>query len=138
METLNLIQGTKEWKEFRLAHFTASEAPAMMNCSKYMSRNELLKLKKTGVEKPISPSLQAVFDRGHQTEAMARPIIEGIVGEEFYPVTGLLKGTKFSASFDGITFLDDRIYEHKQWNQTLAENTAHLDLALAPPRQAAL
>lgn len=122
MEIINHEQGSKEWKEVRLQNFTASEAPAMMNCSKYMSRNELLKLKKTGVEKPISPSLQVVFDKGHQTEAMARPIVEAITGEEFYPVTGILEGTKYLASFDGLTMLDDLVFEHKQWNEILAEN----------------
>lgn len=41
MITLNLVQGTEEWKETRLQNFGASEAPAMMGDSKYMSRNEL-------------------------------------------------------------------------------------------------
>lgn len=122
MKTLNLIQGTPEWKKARLEYFTASEAPAMMNCSKYMSRNELLKLKKTGNEKPVSDSLQTVFDNGHRTEAMIRPVIEKILNEELYPVTGVLEDTKYSASFDGLTMLEDVVFEHKQWNEALAEN----------------
>ena len=44
--------------------FTASEAPAMMGASKYMSRNKLLDLKKSGIADPITPFQQALFDKG--------------------------------------------------------------------------
>jgi len=122
MEKLNLVQGSKEWKEGRLQNFTASEAPAMMGDSKYMSRNRLLKLKKTGNEEPISAHLQTLFDKGHETEALARRIVEDMIGEDLYPVTGILENTKYLASFDGLTFSNDINYEHKLWNETLAEN----------------
>lgn len=122
MKKLNLVQGSDKWKAVRLQNFTASEAPAMMNASKYMSRNELLKLKKTGNEKPISAHLQALFDKGHETEALARRIIEDLIGEDLYPLTGLLENTKYLASFDGLTFSKDINFEHKLWNETLAEN----------------
>lgn len=122
MITIKLEQGSKEWNEVRLKHFTASEAPAMMNDSKYMSRNELLKLKKTGKSKPITDFQQRLFDKGHAAEASARPIIEEIIGEDLYPVTGVLEDSKFLASFDGLTALRDIDFEHKLWNEALAEN----------------
>jgi len=122
MITLKLEQGSEQWLEARLGHFTASEAPAMMGDSKYMSRNELLKLKKTGKSKPITDHQQSLFDKGHATEASARPIIEEIIGEDLYPVTGVLEETNFLASFDGLTIMNDIVYEHKLWNETLAEN----------------
>jgi len=122
MITLKLTQGTKDWHKVRLENFTASEAAAMMGESKYMSRNELLKLKKTGISKPVSDSQQRIFDKGHATEALARPIIEEMIGEELYPVTGLLEDTKYLASFDGLTMLNDTVFEHKLFNSTLAEN----------------
>ena len=61
MKILDLVQGTDTWLKTRLNHFTASEAPAMMNQSKYMTRNELLKLKKTGNAKPVSDFLQGII-----------------------------------------------------------------------------
>ena len=122
MKIVKFTQGTPEWKKVRLENFTASEAPSMMGISKFMSRNELLKLKKTGNEKPISDHLQALFDKGHAAEARARPIIEKIIGEELYPVTGILEGTKYLSSFDGLTMMNDINFEHKLWNQALAEN----------------
>jgi predicted phage-related endonuclease len=54
MKYLTLTQGTAEWHEARLAHFTASEAAAMMGDSKYMSRDELLELKSTGIAKEVT------------------------------------------------------------------------------------
>lgn len=44
-KVLNLSQGSEEWKQARLKHFCASEAPAVMGVSKYMTRTELLDLK---------------------------------------------------------------------------------------------
>lgn len=122
MITLKLKQGSDEWHQFRLENFTASEAAAMMGKSKYMSRNELLKLKKTGNQKPVNPSMQAIFDKGHAAEALARPIAEELIDDELYPVTGILENTKLSASFDGLTMMNDIVFEHKLWNETLAEN----------------
>lgn len=122
MITLKLKQGSEEWLKARLEYFTASEAPAMMGDSKYMSRNDLLKLKKTGNSKPVSESQQRLFNKGHETEALARPIIEEIIDEELYPVTGILENSKLLASFDGLSMLNDIVFEHKLWNVTLAEN----------------
>jgi len=122
MITLTLIQGTEDWHKTRLENFTASEAPAMMGASKYMSRTELLNLKKTGVSKPVSEFTQKIFDKGHKAEEMARPIIEKLIDEELYPVTGLLENTQLLASFDGLSMLEDIAFEHKLWNEALAEN----------------
>ena len=122
MITLNLIQGSEEWKVTRLNNFGASEAPAMMNDSKYMGRNELLNMKFTGESKPVSSHQQKIFDKGHATEEMARPIVEKLIGDELYPVTGLLEDSKILASFDGLTMMEDIAFEHKLYNKTLAEN----------------
>lgn len=87
MKTLNLQQGSPEWLAARAKMFTASEAPAMMGASPYMTRNELLHQKHTGIQKEVDAATQRVFDNGHRVEALARPIAEQIIGEELYPVT---------------------------------------------------
>ena len=124
MKTLNLIQGSDEWKQTRLEHFTASEAPAMMNASKYQKRSELLHMKKTGISKPVSDFTQRLFDQGHEAEAMARPIAENIIGDELFSGTGVeeIDGLPLLASFDGITMDSETIWEHKLWNESLAKN----------------
>jgi predicted phage-related endonuclease len=118
-QTHELVQGTEAWDLFRLEHFGASEAAAMLGLSKKTTRNELLRMKKTGVAKTFSEWLQVnVLDHGHEVEALARPHIEKLIGEELYPVT--CSDGKESASCDGLT-MDDRIaMEHKQWNEALA------------------
>ena len=49
MQTVELQQGTPEWHAFRAAHYTASDAPAMLGTSPYKTRNELLCEKKLGI-----------------------------------------------------------------------------------------
>ncbi|WP_369650163.1 MULTISPECIES: YqaJ viral recombinase family protein [unclassified Variovorax] len=117
------MQGTDAWDQFRLEHFGASEAAAMLGLSKKTTRNELLRMKKTGIAKTFSEWLQVnVLDHGHEVEALARPHIEKLIGEDLYPVT--CSDGKESASCDGLT-MDDRIaMEHKQWNEALAASVA--------------
>ncbi len=124
MKILNLVQGSKEWLEARMNYFTASEAPAMMNESKYMSRTELLTLKKTGKAKLIDKFTQELFDKGHAAEESARQIIELDHFEELSPLVGVLEieGLELLASFDGIREDHSMVWEHKLFNAVLAEN----------------
>ena len=118
MQTHNLVQGSKEWQEFRAKHFGASEAAAMLGLSKQLSRNDLLLFKKTGKSKEYSDWAQAnILDYGHEVEAMARELLESELGDELYPVTcshGML-----SASCDGLTIDGHIAFEHKQYNADL-------------------
>lgn len=118
MQVHNVQQGTPEWHALRSSYFTASEAPAMMGASKYQTRNDLLALKKTGIFPEVTPQQQAIFDRGHATEEMARPLVEEMIGEELYPIVGT--SGNLLASMDGATMLGDTLFEHKLWNATLA------------------
>lgn len=118
MQVHNVQQGTPEWHALRSSYFTASEAPAMMGASKYQTRSDLLALKKTGIVPEVTPQQQAIFDRGHATEEMARPLVEEMIGEELYPIVGT--SGNLLASMDGATMLGDTLFEHKLWNATLA------------------
>ena len=117
-----LKQGEKLWHDHRVTYRNASEAAAMLNMSKYMTRNELLHLKKTGETKPVSEFLQKRFDEGHKAEALARPFAEEITGSELFPLTGSLENSLFSASFDGITLFHNVVWEHKLINAELKES----------------
>lgn len=117
MITHNLQQGTPEWHAFRAAHFTASDAPAMMGASPYKARNELLREKATGVSAEVDDATQRRFDDGHRFEALARPLAEEIIGAELYPVVG--SEGKLAASFDGLTMLEDICFEHKTLNDEI-------------------
>jgi putative phage-type endonuclease len=117
MNTHNLIQGSPEWLAYRAQHFNASDAPAMMGCSAYKTRSQLLHEMHTGLTPEVDAGTQRRFDDGHRFEALARPIAEKIVGEELYPVTG--SEGKLSASFDGLTMAEDVGFEHKTLNAEL-------------------
>lgn len=124
MKTLNLVQGSDEWLEARLNHFTASEAPAMMNQSKHMSRNQLLDLKKGWQSNPDSSFKEKLYSDGHKFEDLARPIIEMNILVELPPLVGSreIQGMELLASFDGLNINSKDEWEHKGWNETLAEN----------------
>jgi predicted phage-related endonuclease len=119
MEIHNLVQGTDAWHQFRATHFGASEAAAMLGLSPKVKRTELLHMKHTGSAKEFSDWVQKnILDYGHEVEALARPMIEEIIGEDLYPVT--CSDGHLSASCDGLTMTEDTVFEHKQWNEALA------------------
>lgn len=123
----NVIQGSQEWVELRGKFFTASEAPVIMAASSKMKRDELLAIKAGYSEKEYSEWVQKnLFDKGHAAEAMARPLVEAMIGEELYPVTG--SNGELLASFDGMTMTEDDSFEHKMWNEALAECVRRQDL----------
>lgn len=123
-------QGTSEWLALRERYFTASEAPAMLGLSAYMTRSELLKQKATGITQDYDPATLARFNRGHETEDQFRPIAEDIIGDELFPVVGSIEidGLKLLASFDGINLMETVIFEHKLFNERLVECLIHGDL----------
>lgn len=131
MKTHTLIQGSPEWHQYRATVWNASDAPAMMGCSPYKTRDQLLKELATGITEEVSPELQRRFDDGHRFEALANPLAEKITGEELAPVVGssdeTIAGRVLSASFDGIDFLETVAFEHKTLNNTLRECMEGLD-----------
>lgn len=123
MKTHTLIQGSPEWHAYRASVWNASDAPAMMGCSPYKSREQLLQELATGVTEEITPEQQRRFDDGHRFEELARPLAEQIIGQELFPVTGssddVIGGRALSASFDGLTMMEDVGFEHKSLNNDL-------------------
>lgn len=128
MITHELHQGSEEWHEFRAAHFSASDAGAMLGVSPDKTREDLLIEKKIGNNSEASYYQKKIFDDGHRFERLARPLAEEIVGCELYPATGSLG--MLSASFDGITMLEDTCFEHKQLNADIAACKSVTDLPI--------
>ena len=121
MEHLQVIQGSPEWAAARAKHFCASEAAAAMGVSKYQARAELLHQKHTGLAPEVDAAKQRLFDAGHAAEAGARAIAEQIADTEFAPLVGVetIKGMPLLASFDGIDFMGEVLWENKLWSQSL-------------------
>lgn len=123
MQIHDLTQGSAEWQQYRLEKFGASEAAAMLGISTLVKRNELLHMKATGTAQEFSEWVQKhILDYGHHVEALARPLVEELIGEDLYPVT--CSDGRISASCDGLTLSEEIAFEHKQWNQALADAIA--------------
>lgn len=133
MKIHNLIQGSPEWMAHRATHFNASDAPAMLGCSPYSTRTELLQRLKTGIAQEVDAATQRRFDDGHRFEALARPLAEKIIGDDLYPITGSFG--ELSASFDGLTLDNGTAFEHKSLNQELREVMEDGDCAPRLPLQ---
>lgn len=129
MILIDVVQGSDAWHAIRARHFTASEAPVMMNASSKMRRNELLHMKATGSEKEVCAWVQKnLFDKGHVQEASSRIVVEKMIDQELYPTTATDDAGRLLASFDGMTMMQDVLYEHKMWNAKLAEAVRNEDL----------
>jgi len=118
MQTHNLKQGEKDWHDFRLNHFGASEAAAMLGISPHITRTDLLEFKKTGKIKEHNDFTKKIFQKGHEAEELARQILYD-QGLDFYPVTCSLG--RLSASCDGLTLDKSLAFEHKLYTDDLAE-----------------
>jgi len=121
LKTLNLIQGDANWHAHRATSKNASDAPAMLGCSEYKTRSELLHEAFTGIRPEATPDLQRRFDDGHAIEEAQLPGAEEVIGEQLYPVVGCERfgDIELSASFDGLTLLEDTAYECKTLNEKL-------------------
>lgn len=117
MQTHTLIQGSPEWMAHRAKYKNASDAPVMLGCSPYKTRQQLIKELSTGLTAEVDAATQARFDDGHRFEAMARPLAEEIIGDDLAPVVA--SEGEYSASFDGLTLMGDVAFEHKTLNNEL-------------------
>jgi putative phage-type endonuclease len=121
MKQYNFTQGSPEWHAHRAKARNASDAPAMLGCSPYMTRSELLHALHTGLRPEATAEQQRIYDAGHAIEAAQRPDAEEFIGEGLYPVVGsaMVDGIELSASFDGLTMAEDTAYECKTLNDSL-------------------
>ncbi|QJP50028.1 hypothetical protein HKJ33_03310 [Xylella fastidiosa subsp. multiplex] len=117
MNIIELTQGTPQWHTHRAKYLNASDAPAMMGCSPYKSRAELIRERATGITPDYDQATLQRFAEGHRVEELARPLAERIIGDDLYPCVGV--DDMYSASFDGLTLLEDTVWEHKQLNDTI-------------------
>lgn len=121
MQILDLVQGTESWDKHRSSARNASAASCVLNFNPKTSRQEYLRICAGYSEKEISEWVQKnLFDKGHEVEDKARPVIADLIGEAVYPITGISDDDYLSASFDGITMDESTIWENKLDNKDLS------------------
>ena len=110
MQTLDLKQGSREWVEARRNYFCASEAPAVMEVSKYEPKNPIqLARKKLGFSKP--DFVNNAMKEGHRLEPIIRQQVVDFLQMKFTPK--VVAEGKMLASLDGINDSGDVILEIK-------------------------
>lgn len=114
MKTINVNQGSDEWHAHRSTTRNASEASAVIGVR---SRADLVRQYATGIAPEISESTQMLFDRGHAVEPALRDYAESVIGEDLYPMVAVSDDGYLGASFDGVTMLEDCIFEAKLSNK---------------------
>jgi putative phage-type endonuclease len=121
MKRLAFAQGTPEWHAHRATARNASDAPAMLGCSPYMTRGELLHARYTGLRAEPDAALARRYADGHAIETAQRETAAALIGEPLYPMVGseVIDGMELSASFDGLTMAEDVAYECKTLNDDL-------------------
>lgn len=122
MKLHDVTQGSPEWLAHRLNTYNASDAPAMLGCSPYETRSQLIARLATGIVPEVDAATQRRFDDGHRFEALARHLAIEIIGEDLYPVSGSEDfglDKPLAASLDGSTITDEIVWEHKSLNDEL-------------------
>ena len=121
MNIITMKPGSPEW----VRSYSASKAAAMLGISSYQTRSDLMHMMFTGVAPDVSARTQGIFDNGHRVEALARPLVEEIIGDTLYPVAGekdFQMSRPLTMSSDGATDNFMRSWENKQPNAALIES----------------
>jgi len=104
---LKLVQGSSEWQSHRARHRNASETPAVLGVSPWVTPYQLW-LQRTG---RATPEVNAAMTRGTELEPAAREAYEQLTGNVMQPL--VLVDGEYSASLDGISLDGSLILEIK-------------------------
>lgn len=118
MKTIELVQGTKEWQEYRFGKIGASDVPSIIGAEgAYRSYNDLLTEKITGIAPKVSEYLEKKFADGHEWEQVIRDQLKS-EGQDFVPCVAYFEmEPRFIASLDGVcgdTILECKYTESKK------------------------
>ena len=104
---VNLVQGSKAWHAHRRGLRNASETPAVLGISPWMTPYQLWLLKTGRAETEINSAMR----HGTALEPLARHAYEVETGHVMQPL--VLQDGLYSASLDGMTLAGDLIVEIK-------------------------
>lgn len=105
---VKLVQGTQDWHEHRKHYRNASETPAVLGFSPWMTPYQLWQIKTGRVP---SQATTAAMAHGTALEPLARQAYEKLTGDVMEPL--VMVDGHYSASLDGITLGGKLILEIK-------------------------
>jgi|TARA_R110000823_G_scaffold117881_1_gene241601 predicted phage-related endonuclease len=123
VNVLKVTQGSAEWLDVRKGKLTGSLAPAMMGHG-YKSRSEAMEqFLELSPDEVFNDFTKDLFEKGHQTEKIARVKVENQLDQPLSPVTATrdYNGLPLLASFDGVSFDHSLVWEHKYTTKTPAD-----------------
>lgn len=100
MPLIELIQGSDQWKQWRMSRITATDIPIILGSSPFKTKLELWE-EKLGLRPP--QPLNAAMARGQALEPEARKLASDLLDIDFRPV--VMESTKYpwlAASLDGL------------------------------------
>ena len=119
MKIVKLAQGSPEWHQHRKLHRNASETPAVLGVSPWLTPYQLW-LQRTGRAEPqINPAMR----RGSELEPLARQAYEQLTRLVMEPL--VLVDGEYSASLDGITLAGDLLVHADQWQHPGCRHQQH-------------
>lgn len=104
---VQLVQGSPEWHAHRRGLRNASETPAVLGISPWVTPYQLWLLKTGRAEQPVNAAMR----KGTALEPLARHAYEVETGHVMQPL--VLQDGAYSASLDGVTLDGDLIVEIK-------------------------
>lgn len=104
---VKLVQGSPEWLEYRRTMRNASETPAVVGVSPWLTPYQLWLVKTGRSTQAVTPAMQ----HGTKLEPEARAAYETLTGYVMQPL--VLQEGEYSASLDGITLAGDLVLEVK-------------------------
>lgn len=104
---LKLVQGSQEWLDYRRTMRNASETPAVLGISPWVTPYQLWLIKTGRSTQVVTPAMA----HGTSTEPQARAAYEAETGNIMNPL--VMQDGAYSASLDGITLAGDLIVEIK-------------------------
>lgn len=117
MQTIDMIQNTKEWYKMRNNYLGASESNIIMGVSKFKTPLELWK-QKTGEAQPENKSPNFIQAKGHRLEEKMRPFIELLYDTDFPPIVVKSEEYEFlMCSLDGYSDSIGAVWENKYCGQ---------------------